>query len=57
MWALGKWRRPTACGISEGMNASDVACAHLAKDFSQRHAASAKAYTHHPWRVRIGWAT
>ena len=39
MWASGKWRRPTSCGISEGMNASDVACAHLAKDVGQRHAA------------------
>ena len=57
MWASGKWRRPTSCGISEAMNTSDVACAHLANDVDQRHATSAKAYTHQPWRVPIGWAT
>ena len=39
------------------MNTSDVACAHLANDVDQRHATSAKAYTHQPWRVPIGWAT
>ena len=58
MWASGKLRRPKSCGISEGMNfTSDVACAHLANDVDQRHVTSAKAYTHQPWRVPIGWAT
>jgi len=34
--------RLTACDISQGLHASTVACAHLAKDIGQRHAASAK---------------
>ncbi|RAN66263.1 hypothetical protein B5P40_31960, partial [Bacillus sp. SRB_8] len=32
MWASGKRRRPTAGGISQGLHASDVACAHRASD-------------------------
>jgi len=58
-WHVGviqaKW--PTAGGISEGLHASDVACAHLANDVGNRHGASAKACTHKPWRVRIDWAS
>jgi len=46
-----------AGGISEGLHASDVACAHLANDVGNRHGASAKACTHKLWRVRIDWAS
>ena len=46
-----------AGGISEGLHASDVACAHLANDVGNRHGASAKACTHQSWRVRIGWVS
>ena len=46
MWASGKWRRPTSCGISEGMNTSNVACAHLANDV-------ANGMQHQPRPTRI----
>ena len=48
---------PTAGGISEGLHASDVACAHLANDVGNRHRESAKACTHKPWRVCIDWTS
>jgi len=57
-WATSVRRRcPTACGISQGLHASDVACADLANDVGHRLAATAKACTHQPWCVHIGWAS
>jgi len=53
MWASARRRHPTTGGISQGLQASDVACAHLANDVGNRHAASAKASTHKPWNVRM----
>jgi len=57
MWASARRLHPTAGGISQGLQGTDVACAHLANDVGNRHAASAKACTHKPWNVRIGWAS
>ena len=48
-------RRPTAGSISQRLHASDVACAHMAKDVGQRHVISAKTCTHQSWHVRIAW--
>jgi len=58
-WHVGviQAKCPTAGGISEGLHASDVACAHLANDVGNRHGALAKACTHKPWRVHIKWAS
>jgi len=55
--ASARRRPPTAGGISQGLHASDIACANLANDVEQRHAASAKVCTLQSWCVRIGWAS
>ncbi|KAG5614861.1 hypothetical protein H5410_014685 [Solanum commersonii] len=55
MYASGKRRPPTAGSISQGLHTSAVACAYLANDVGQKHAASAKACTHQSWHVCIGW--
>ncbi|KAG5614931.1 hypothetical protein H5410_014755 [Solanum commersonii] len=57
MWASSKQRQPMADNRNQVLHASAVACAHLANNVGQRHAASAKAYTNQMWRVRIGRAS
>jgi len=51
---LARRRRPTKGIISHGLHISDMECDHRASDIGQRQVALAKAYTHQPWRVRIG---
>ena len=49
--------RPTNGSITQGLHISNVECDPRASDIGQRQLALAKACTHQPCRVRIGWAT
>uniref|UniRef100_M1DNR4 Uncharacterized protein n=1 Tax=Solanum tuberosum TaxID=4113 RepID=M1DNR4_SOLTU len=52
----GKQYRPMAGGISKGLHASDVACAHRANNVGQWEVELAKACILRIWHVRIGQA-
>jgi len=57
--ALGYQRRPAARGISQGLHASAMACAHRLGeiDVGQQQATSADFYTHLAWHVLFLQAT
>ncbi|KAG5614889.1 hypothetical protein H5410_014713 [Solanum commersonii] len=52
MCTSGKLHRPTACTISQGLNASDVACAHRLGDIGCGLCASSNDWRHRPRPVR-----